>query len=173
MKMKDSNVLLYMAQSLNAKIARENYQEDFLSSLNWEEFLDFAEEIWCIVGRKTYEEVMDWDDYTFADVEAQCIVVSNNTELNIEETFTLANSPKDALEKAAEAGYEEVLLTGGAGLNSSFLKEKLVDEIIINVEPFILGKGIPVFSGENFEYRLEFKEVRKLKEGIVQLRYNI
>jgi len=64
-----------------------------------------------------------------------------------------------------------VVLTGGSTLNSSFAKENLIDEIIFNVEPFVLGKGISVFRSDKFEFKLKLKGVKQLKNNIVQLHY--
>ncbi len=173
MKDEKMKVILYMAQTINGVIARGNYKEDFLSHVNWREFVKLAEEIGCfIVGRKTYEEVQKWKEYNFDKVKAQKIIVSRDKKFNISGGYILANSPKDTLDQASKLGFSKVLLTGGGTLNSSFMKAGLVDEIIINIEPFVLGRGIRIFFDETFENKLKLTEVKKLN-GIVQLHYNI
>jgi len=87
--------------------------------------------------------------------------------------YILANSPADALSKASELGFTKVLLTGGGSLNSAFMKAGLVDEIIINVEPYVLGSGIRVFSEESFDNKLGLIEIKKLKSGVIQAHYKI
>jgi len=57
-------------------------------------------------------------------------------------------------------------------LNSAFMKAGLVDEIVINIEPYVLGRGIKIFSEETFENKLQLIKVTKLN-GIVQLHYKI
>ena len=49
----------------------------------------------------------------------------------------------------------------------------LVDELIVNVEPAVLGHGIPLFASGDFEKRLERVAIQELPEGIVQLRYRV
>ena len=68
---------------------------------------------------------------------------------------------------------KKVILAGGGEFNSAFIKKGLVDEIIINIEPFVLGNGVKIFSNENFESKLNLIEIKKLKFGIVQLHYNV
>jgi len=64
-------VILYMAQTINGIIARNNYDEDFLSHENWKVFLGLTKEMDCfIVGRKTYEEVKKWKEYNFDKIKA-------------------------------------------------------------------------------------------------------
>lgn len=166
-------VILYMAQTINGVIARENYDEDFLSHRNWEVFVKLAEDIGCfIVGRKTYEEVKKWGEYNFDSVKAKKIIVSRDKKSKLATGYISTKSPKNALDKASELGFTKVLLTGGGTLNSAFMKAGLVDEIIINIEPFVLGRGIRIFSEETFENKLQLIKVKKLNE-ILQLHYKI
>lgn len=50
----------------------------------------------------------------------------------------------------------------------------MIDEIIFNIEPVVIGKGIPVFKLEGFDdKRLKLLEIKKLEEGIAQLHYKV
>ncbi|MBI2578916.1 MAG: dihydrofolate reductase [Candidatus Aenigmarchaeota archaeon] len=167
-------VSLYMAMSANGIIARENYDEDFLSHRNWEVFCKLAENIGCfIIGRKTYEVVKKWKDYNFDSVKAKKIVVSKNMNFELDSGYTPAKSPKDAISKASAMGFKKVLLTGGSGINSAFMKDGLVDEILLNIEPVVLGKGIRLFAEDNFDSRLKLINTRKLPKDIIQLHYKV
>lgn len=167
-------VILYMAQTINGIVARNNYNEDFLSDENWEVFLGLVKETGCfVVGRKTYEEAKKSKDYNFDKIKATKIIISNNPAINLDAGYTLANSPEDAFKKASKLGFKKILLTGGGKINSAFIKSGLIDEIIINIEPFVLGKGVRIFSEDDFENELKLLEVKKLKSGIIQLHYKI
>lgn len=72
-----------------------------------------------------------------------------------------------------EKGFSETFLAGGGNVNSSFIKDGLIDEIYLDVEPIVFGKGIKLFSEEDFEYELELLEVNKLNENTVQLHYKV
>lgn len=166
-------VKLFMAQTLNAKIAREDGMEDFLSSRNWQEFKKIAENKGIfLVGRKTYEAVKEWEDKGFSDVEAERLVISRQNSLELEEGFTHVGSPEEAIDLAKEEA-NELLVTGGASVNSSFMKKGLIDEIILNIEPYVLGEGLNLFSEADFESDLQLEEVKKFDEDIVQLRYTV
>ena len=165
-------VILYMAQSINGYIARENHEEDFLSHENWILFLRLVKYCGCfIIGRKTYEEVKKWKEYNFDNIKAVKIIISKNPNYKLDRGYVLAKSPKDALKLANK--FKNVLLTGGGTINSAFMKQNLVDEIIVNVEPYILGRGIKIFAEEDFENKLKLQDVRKSKSGIVQLKYKV
>ncbi len=168
-------VILYMAISANGFIARENGDEDFLSHENWNKFCDLANKHRnFIIGRKTYESVKNWkDEYSFDDLNVEKIVVSQDTSYVLDDSYTLAKSPQDALAKLTQKGFQETLLTGGSTLNTAFAKLGLIDEIIVNVEPIIIGKGIPLFSSDEFELPTELVSISKGDNGIVTLHYKV
>jgi dihydrofolate reductase len=168
-------ITLFMAMSLNGIIAGENGNEDFLSHANWKYFEEIAKKHGCIIiGRKAYEIVQQWTDYTYSDIDAKLkIVVSSDHDLKLDPAFVLASSPKDAIEKAKAANFESAVLVGGSGINSAFLSENLVDEVILNIEPAIIGNGIPIFAESDFERRLAFVDVKKISDDILQVKYNV
>ena len=165
-----------MAISANGIIATETGDEEFLSHENWEKFCELAKEFGnFVVGRKTYEAVKKWDDgYNFDDlVGVEKVIISEDKNFKLDKGYTLANSPQDALAKLSEKGFEKVLITGGANVNSTFAKANLLDEIILNVEPVVVGKGIPVFASEDFELKLKLISSEKSASGILTLGYNV
>lgn len=167
-------VTLYMAMSVNGYIARENGDEDFISHENWETLGDLAREYGCLViGRKTFEAVKMWgEEYSFDSFkDAEKVIVTRNKNFQAGENYTIADSPQEAVERLSGRGFERILVTGGATINSAFMKEGLIDEMILNVEPFVLGRGIRLFTEENFENKLKFISAEEIGGGIIQLRY--
>ena len=166
-------VILYMAMRVDGFIANKNKKEDFLSDRNWGVFCELAEQLGCfIIGRKTYDSVSKWEELSFDDVNSQAIVISKSN-FNIEDKCIVVSSPKKALVKASSLGFNKVLLAGGGKLNSSFMKEKLVDEVLLNIEPVVIGKGVKLFGEGGFERRLELINIKKLTSGIIQLHYRV
>ena len=49
----------------------------------------------------------------------------------------------------------------------------LIDEVIVSIHPVILGQGIKIFEGGDFDEKLERVEVEELDEGLVQVRYKV
>lgn len=168
-------VILFMAMSLNGMIASKSGDENFLSETNWKSFSELAKQHGCfIIGRKTYEAVQKWPDYNFNNIEAKLkIVVSADKSLKLDPSFLIANSPQEAIEKASSMNFECVLLTGGSTINSAFLAENLIDEVILNIEPAIIGSGVPLFAENEFEKRLSFVESERIANDILQVRYKV
>ncbi len=161
--------------SLNGMIADKNGGEDFISDDSWKLWLEDSQKVdSVIIGRKAFENIKNLSDYNFNDLKKlNLMVVSANKKLKIEKPFKLASNPYDALEKIEKEGLSQTLLTGGAIINSSFAKLNLIDEVIINIEPVIVGTGISLFNPDVFELKLEFLEMRKPQGKLLQLRYKV
>ncbi len=168
-------VVLWMAISLNGIVATLDNKEDFLSHDNWNAFvLDVKKRRSLIWGRKTYELVRTWDSsYLAPFAEFTKIILSKTPDLKLDSGFTLANSPEQALDILKKKGLKEVILTGGSTNNSSFAKLGLIDEVIVNIEGVIVGRGIPLFKADNFILRLKLLKTKKISSNILQLRYKV
>ncbi len=169
-------VTLYMAMSANGMIARVNGEEDFLSEDNWLVTVELAKQTGNIIwGRKTHEAVSGWEErYHQSIKDALKVIVSSDSNFKIEkEDYLVVRSPEEALNVLSEKGFTEAFLSGGSTINSSFAKLGLIDEVIVNIEAILIGKGIPVFSQEDFDLDLELQEVKQLDNEIVQLHYKV
>lgn len=70
--------------------------------------------------------------------------------------------------------YKKMLLVGGSQIFSEFLKENLVDQIYLTIEPVLFGRGIPLIADEDFERNLRLISTKKLnKKGTLLLRYKV
>jgi dihydrofolate reductase len=65
-----------------------------------------------------------------------------------------------------------IWLVGGGNLLHSFIKEKLIDEIIITIAPTLIGHGKPLFKKNDFELELKLKSMRRFNQ-FVELHYEI
>ena len=52
-------------------------------------------------------------------------------------------------------------------------RAEIVDNIILNYNPFVLNKGIPLFKGNYFENKLKLEKIVKEQEDIVQVHYSV
>lgn len=167
-------IILTMATSANGIIASKTGSEDFLSHTNWIQFVKLAKRVGCFIwGRKTYEAVGKWEGDYLKDLENVKKIIISGSNIELKEGFELARSPEEALEILESNGFKEAIITGGATINSEFAKRDLIDEVILDVNPAILGNGIPVFQPEDFELKLEFIDAEKITDGIVELRYKV
>ena len=80
--------------------------------------------------------------------------------------------PAAVLEELEKMGYQSALLGGGASLNSLFLEKKLINEIILTVEPKIFGDGLSLFS-RFCPANLKLEEMKKINDNAILLRYQV
>lgn len=86
--------------------------------------------------------------------------------------FTSEN-PRQIIERLHDR-YDQLLLTGGSEINTLFLKENLVDEIILTVEPYLFGNGTNLVADEKLNVNLTLLSMEKLnKQGSLLLRYKV
>lgn len=165
-------VILTMAVSANGIIASINGSEDFLSHTNWLQFVKLAKKVGCFMwGRKTYEAVIQWEGDYLSELEGVKKVILSQSDIELKEGFVLKHSPQEALKYLESEGLKEAIITGGSTVNSEFAKNGLIDEVILDVNPSILGEGIPIFNPANFELKMELLNVEKIDDDIVELHY--
>lgn len=165
-------IILTMATSANGMIASPTGSEDFLSHSNWVQFTKLAHKIGCFIwGRKTYQAVTKWEGDYLAELKNIKKIILSQSNIELGEGFELAHSAEEALTKLEQAGYKEVIITGGATLNTEFAKRGLIDEVILDLNPTILGEGIPIFQPQDFQLSLEFISAEKIAPDIIELHY--
>lgn len=156
------HVTLFMVQSLNGIVATEKYSEDFLSEKNWGIFKKLAKQFGnVVIGAKTYDVVKQWGSkYDFDNFKESITVISRTRSAG--EKHNIASTPKEAVQGVKALGFKKVLVAGGSTINSLFIQAGLVDEIIFNIDPVVVGKGIPVFAPSSFEKHLQLTAVKRL-----------
>ena len=156
-------------------IAREDNSEDFISDENWDGFIATARKHGNVVyGRKTYEIVQTWEKKYLESLKGvKKIIVSREGKMKLGGDCIHAISPGDALQKLESEGFETALVAGGSTLNAAFAKRELLDEIILNMNSVVIGKGIPVFASDTFDLQLELLDTKKITDNILQLRYKV
>jgi dihydrofolate reductase len=168
--------IVFVGTSLDGFIARTDGEFDWLSRFAndeairaYEELIDRIDAI--VIGRGTYEKVLSFPTWPY---EKKVVVLSTSiTEIpeSIREKVTiLAMAPGALLSHLSGLGYSTIYIDGGKVIQA-FLKEDLVDELIISKAPILIGSGIPLFG--YLDHDLEFKHVRTdvCSNGLVRSYY--
>jgi dihydrofolate reductase len=77
--------------------------------------------------------------------------------------------PKEIRRLKAQPGKE--IGVGGPDLSTSLMKDGLIDELRLMINPIAIGEGTPIFQGLEGRVRLELLETRKFSSGNVLLCY--
>jgi dihydrofolate reductase len=181
MKSMASQVTIHMVSSLDGFIAKKDKSVHWLESsdtfekgveLSEEEISKFLENIDCyVMGSRTYEHALALG-WPYGD---KPVVVVTSRDLSTEkDNVTFYSGDLGILvNDQLKATYQNIWLVGGAVLVSAFMRQDLVDEIIISIVPIVLGDGTLLFDDIGQEQRLHLKDVTAYKDGMVELWYEI
>jgi len=163
-----AKVIFIFAMDLSGKIASSfsgwNSPEDR------KHFREVTTEIGNVVmGRITFEEIGK-------PLPGRLnVALTKNRKTSSDPSLVFFNgSPKDVVEFLEGKGYREVAVIGGRTVFTQFLREKLVDEMFITIEPYLFGRGVPFFSEFDGFFTLKLLEISKLNEkGTLFLKYSV
>lgn len=125
-----------------------------------------------IMGRKTFETVCGFDVEWPYEIP---VFVLSNTLKSISDRYTdkavLINGPvKSILSDMHQKGYSRLYIDGGTTIQE-FLKEDLIDELIITTFPVLLGGGSRLFSELPEDLTFGLEGTRIFLGEIVQTHY--
>ncbi|MCP8967876.1 dihydrofolate reductase family protein [Ectobacillus ponti] len=168
------NVVLYIAASLDGYIADPEDSLDWLFRVEGEgdngygAFYETVDTI--LLGRRTYDWIMEAEQGRFPYTGKECYVFSRTRQgRNEHVTFT----DRDAASLVAQLQQQDggrIWVVGGGDLLQDFLREQLVDELILTVAPVLLGKGIPLFQQMDVQTELLLQGTRRFGQ-FVELHY--
>jgi dihydrofolate reductase len=73
-------------------------------------------------------------------------------------------SPVDLTARFKSKGHKQMLVIGGPHVATSFLKEQLIDELWLTIEPKIFGTGGNFATGANLDINLRLLHFEKVNE---------
>ena len=169
------NVILNMSMSLNGLVARENNSTDFLTHGEWPMFVELAHQRGALMwGRKTHEIVRGYGEAVLHGFDGIVrIVISRAPNFPLEPDWQLATSPQQALALLTTLGQTQVVLGGGASLNTAFAQAGLIDQIVIFIDSVVVGRGVTIFAPEAFDLHLHLLEIKQVHDEVVQLSYQV
>ena len=161
-------VTLMMAVSADGKIAKDKNQ-----LANWTS----PEDKKLFVAESKKHGVVMMGENTFNTFPAPLpnrlnVVFSESPKENHDNVKYVTGEPEKVLEELESMGYTSALLGGGCFLNSLFLKNKLISEIVLTIEPKIFGSGLSLFDTDT-EASLELISLDKLNDNTFAVRYAV
>ena len=79
----------------------------------------------------------------------------------------------DFVRTLKQASGKDICLMGGGELAQSLLAANLVDRIGLNIQPILLGAGIPTFRDPGHRVKLNLIECRTLEGGCILAQYEV
>lgn len=166
---------VFIATSLDGYIADKNGRIDWLHSIPNPDNIDmgygeFNSQIDALLmGRITFETVLGFDiDWPYQ----KPVFVLSNTLTEIPEkykdkAYLVKGTLKEIIGNIHKKGFYRLYIDGGKVIQS-FLKEDLIDNMVITIIPTLLGSGIPLFSDLPNKLDFECTNSRIYLDKIVQ-----
>ncbi|MGA7370506.1 MAG: dihydrofolate reductase family protein [Nitrososphaeraceae archaeon] len=188
-KMELRKLRLQVQMSLDGYIAGPNGEMDWMVGPLDDELLKYVSKITesvdtILLGRKMTDvfisfwlDVMNkpddpWNTFAKRMIEIPKVVFTKT--LNKSEWINTDIATGDLLEEISKIKSQngrDVVVYGGASFDSSLIKEKLIDEFYMFINPVAIGNGMTIFNDLNEIQKYSLIESKVFESGIVLLRY--
>ena len=180
---------LHVAMSVDGCIAGPNGEMDWMVGLLDDEVIKYASKITepvdtILLGRKmtdvfisSWLNVMNKPDdpwYAFSKKMIETPKVVFTKTLNKSRWINTDIATGNLIEEVSKIKSQnggDIVVYGGASFDSSLIKEKLIDEFYLFINPVAIGNGMTIFKDLNEIQKYTLIESKAFECGIVLLRY--
>lgn len=170
-----------MVASLDGFIAKKDGDISWLDTKDYydqgvtitsEDIEEFLNAIDCyVMGSRTFEQALTLG---WPYGRGRVYVLTNRTLTTDKENVEFYSGDiKTLVEEKLKPTYKNIWMVGGAECAKAFIKQKLVDNIVMSIAPIILGDGTLFFDFIGQEQRLHLKNVTAYDNGMVELWYEV
>ncbi len=168
--------IVYVGTSLDGFIARKDGDFEWLTAFANEEAINSFQELVgridaIVMGRGTFEKVLSFPSWPY---EKKVYLLSSSIKQvpkGLEDKVSILSAkPSEVLNYLSGKGYSSLYIDGGKVIQA-FLKEGLIDELIISKVPVLIGNGIPLFG--HLDADIQFRHIRTVvaTNGLVRSYY--
>ena len=155
--------LVYIGTSIDGFIARKDGDIEWLVQFAndeaikaYQEFINRIDAI--VIGRGTFEKVLSFPSWPYdKDVFVLSTSIKQVPDMAKEKVTVLSMKPAELLSYLSDKGFSGIYVDGGKVIQD-FLKEDLIDELIVSKAPVLIGSGIPLFG--YLDTDLQFNHIR-------------
>lgn len=166
----------------NGELDWMNFDADDKSMDRVNELTDSSDTI--LLGRKMTDEFINYwsnvlenpesPEYSFAKkmIDIPKVVFSKTvTESRWINTTVVGGDLTEEVEKLKNSDGKDILVYGGASFVSSLIKNNLIDEYHLFVNPIAIGKGMSIFGDSEERLKLQLIKSEAFSNGEVELCY--
>jgi dihydrofolate reductase len=128
-----------------------------------------------VMGRNSYEKVLGFETWPY---DRPVLVLSKRlagapVPDRLQGQLRFADmAPVEAMRELERQGVRRVYVDGGRVVQA-FLRERLIDDMVITTAPVLIGSGRPLFGELPKDIGLELVASRSFPSGLVQSTYRL
>lgn len=170
---------VFVGTSVDGFIARQNDDLDWLPAdggepHGYEEFIATVDTI--VIGRRTWETVLGFEAWPYG---GKRVVVLSSKPVDLSAAVArggvveqMGGPPAEIVSNLAARGARHLYVDGGITVQR-FLREGLIDRLVITRVPVLIGDGIPLFGSLSKDVQLRHVATRSYPSGLVQSEYEV
>ncbi len=172
-------IILYIAASLNGKIAQSDGDVEWLETIpnpeqtdyGYQEFYDSVGT--TIQGYNTYQKILDWGIEFPYPTTKNYVLTRRQGLADTAHVEFISNNHLEFIEQLKTQEGKDIWLIGGGQINTLLFNAGLIDEIRLFVMPIILSSGIELFEQVPQQKKLTLMTVKEYRSGVLELRYAV
>lgn len=171
---------VYIATSLDGFVARADHTLDWLMKQptageehGYDAFMASVDGL--VMGRGSYQTVLGFDAWPYS----KPVVVMSRTLDQSRVPDELQNKvritdlkPVEVMKDLSSRGWARAYVDGGRVVQS-FLREGLIEDLVITTVPILLGEGVRLFGPLDGDVDLELLGSKAFPSGLVQNHYRV
>jgi dihydrofolate reductase len=168
---------VFIGTSVDGFIARPDGALDFLppdggEPHGYNEF--FATVDALVIGRGTFETVLAFPEWPYGDKR---VIVLSSRRLDLSKAPAdlveqMQGSPREIVSALEARGIRHIYVDGGVTIQR-FLRDGLIQRLIVTRVPVLIGQGIPLFGSLPKDIRLEHVQTQSYPSGLVKTEYRV
>lgn len=171
-------IIMVAVCSINGKLTNGDDQDIYKwTSKEDQEFfsLQIKQSNLIVMGSGTYESIKS--KIKIQKSKLRIVMTSNPEKYKGEQIPGIlefsSESPRQLVDRLIDH-HKRMLLVGGSKIYSAFMKEGLINEIYLTIEPVVFGRGKNLFADDSFDADLNLVSIEKLnRKGTLLLRYKV
>lgn len=132
---------------------------------------EIMQNYWPNAGEQPNATKHDKEHSAWYNKVSKVVLSKTLSEKGLENTIVIKDQLAENINKIKKHEGKNILIFGSPSASLSLLRQNLIDEFWLFVNPVILGKGIPLFKGVEETTKLKLIESKTFSYGVIALHY--
>jgi dihydrofolate reductase len=129
------------------------------------------EAYWPTAGQKPGASKHDKEHSVWYGNVSKVVLSRTLDGKGLKNTLVISNNLAENINKLKQQPGKNILIFGSPRASHSLLKEGLIDEFWIFINPVLLGQGTPLFKDVPATTKLKLLETKTFSSGVIALHY--